>query len=59
MIMLLLSRKLGEKIMIGDNIEIVINEIKGKQVVVGVSAPRSVAVDREEIHIRKQSESSE
>ena len=57
--MLLLSRKLGEKIMIGDNIEIVINEIKGKQVVVGVSAPRSVAVDREEIHIRKQSESSE
>jgi carbon storage regulator len=59
MIMLLLSRKIGEKIMIGDNVEIVINEIKGKQVVIGVSAPREVAVDREEIHIRKQSEISE
>jgi carbon storage regulator len=51
--MLILSRKVGEKIMIGDNIEIVISEIKGNQVRVGISAPRSVEVDREEIRNKK------
>lgn len=53
--MLILSRKVGEKIVIGDNIEVVVSEIKGGQVRIGISAPKSVSVDREEIHIKKQS----
>lgn len=51
--MLILSRKVGEKIIIGDNIEVVISEIKGNQVRVGIAAPRSVTVDREEIRDKK------
>jgi carbon storage regulator len=47
--MLILSRKLNEKIMIGDDISISIIEIRGDQVKLGVDAPRSVKVYRREV----------
>jgi len=48
--MLILSRKLDESIVIGDEIKITILGIKGKQVRLGIDAPTDVAVNREEIH---------
>lgn len=47
--MLILTRKLGESITIGEDIKITMLDIKGKYVRVGVEAPRDVAVHREEI----------
>jgi carbon storage regulator len=47
--MLILSRKLNEKIMIGDDISISVIEIRGDQVKIGVEAPRSVKVFRREV----------
>ena len=52
--MLILTRRIGESIMIGDNITIRVLEIAGKQVRIGIDAPRDVAVDREEIYDRKK-----
>ena len=54
--MLILSRRVGEGIMIGDNVAITVLSVKGNQVRLGISAPKSVVVDREEIHQRKQQE---
>lgn len=48
--MLVLTRKTGQKLIINDNIEIVILETKGDAVKVGVKAPRSVTIYREEIY---------
>jgi len=48
--MLILSRKLNEKIMIGDNIAVSIIEIRGDQVRIGVDAPKSVKVFRQEVY---------
>jgi carbon storage regulator len=47
--MLVLSRKIGEKIVIGDGIEIAVVEIKGRQVRLGISAPKGVKIWREEL----------
>lgn len=47
--MLVLSRKSGETIWIGEDIEIVISEVKGEQVKVGIRAPRSIEVIRGEL----------
>jgi len=47
---LILARKLNESIMIGDDVEIVLVEIKGDQVKLGIRAPRNVAVHRTEIY---------
>lgn len=52
--MLALSRKQGESIMIGNDIEISILEVKGDQVKVGISAPKSVPVYRKEIYVQIQ-----
>jgi carbon storage regulator len=49
---LILTRKAGQKIRVGDDIEISILEIKGKQARIGINAPRGVAVHREEIYQR-------
>lgn len=54
--MLILTRKLGENIRIGDNIRIVVLDIKGGQVKLGIDAPPSVAVHREEIYERIREE---
>lgn len=54
--MLILSRKTGEKLMIGDDVELTILGIKGNQVRVGVSAPKDVPVHREEVYLRIQNE---
>jgi len=54
--MLILTRKLGENIRIGDKIKIIILEIKGGQVKLGIEAPPHVAVHREEIYERIQEE---
>jgi carbon storage regulator len=54
--MLILTRKLGENIRIGDKIKITILEIKGGQVKLGIDAPPHVAVHREEIYERIQEE---
>ncbi|PZQ41034.1 MAG: carbon storage regulator [Pseudomonas putida] len=51
--MLILSRHAGESIQIGDNITVVVLGIKGGQVRLGVEAPKGVAVDRQEIAVRK------
>lgn len=47
--MLILTRKIGEKIMIADNIEIVVLGVKGSQVRLGIKAPKNISVHREEI----------
>lgn len=52
--MLLLSRRAGEAVMIGGGIKVVVLGIKGGQVRIGIEAPKTVTVDREEIYRRKQ-----
>ncbi len=54
--MLVLTRKPGESIIIGDEIKIHIIEIKGKQVRLGIEAPRKFSIHREEVYIRIQEE---
>lgn len=54
--MLILTRKLGESITIGDDVRVTIIEVKGKQVKLGVEAPQQTTVHREEIYQRIQEE---
>ena len=54
--MLILTRRVGETVMIGDEVTITVLGVKGNQVRVGINAPRSVAVHREEIYERIQAE---
>jgi carbon storage regulator len=54
--MLILTRKLGENIRIGDKIRIVILDIKGGQVKLGIDAPPNVSVHREEVYERIREE---
>lgn len=48
--MLILTRKLGEKINIGDDITVTLLDIKGAQVKLGIQAPRSIGIHRNEIY---------
>ena len=57
--MLVLTRKLGESIRIGDDIVIKVVDLDARHVKLGIEAPRSVAVNREEIYIRIQQENQE
>jgi carbon storage regulator len=50
---LVLTRRLEETLLIGDDIRIVILGVKGQQVRIGIEAPREMAVDREEVRVRK------
>ncbi len=50
--MLVLTRKPGESVTIGDNIKITIIEIKGRQVRLGIEAPRDMTIHREEVYSR-------
>ncbi|MDD6135771.1 MAG: carbon storage regulator CsrA [Lachnospiraceae bacterium] len=52
--MLALSRKEGESIVIGNNIEITILEVKGDQVKLGIAAPKSIPIYRKEIYTQIQ-----
>ena len=50
--MLILTRRVGETLMIGDNISVTVLGVKGNQVRLGINAPKDVAVHREEIFER-------
>jgi carbon storage regulator len=52
--MLILTRRAGEALRIGDDIEVTVMAVNGSQVRIGINAPRDVAVDREEIAERKR-----
>jgi carbon storage regulator len=52
--MLILTRRIGESVRIGDDVEVTVMAINGSQVRIGVKAPRHVVVDREEIAERKR-----
>jgi len=57
--MLILTRKLGERITIGDDIVITLLEIKGAQVKLGIEAPRNISIHRQEIYERIRGENLE
>jgi carbon storage regulator len=52
--MLILTRRAGEALRIGDEIEVTVMAVNGSQVRIGINAPRDIAVDREEIAQRKR-----
>ncbi|HPC47917.1 MAG TPA: carbon storage regulator CsrA [Deltaproteobacteria bacterium] len=54
--MLILTRKVGESVAIGDDIQISVVEIKGTQVKLGIRAPREISVHRQEIYLKIQEE---
>jgi carbon storage regulator len=57
--MLILTRRVGESLMIGDEVSVTVLGVKGNQVRLGVNAPKTVAVHREEIYQRIQQEKAE
>lgn len=54
--MLILTRRVGETLMIGDDVTVTVLGVKGNQIRIGVNAPKDVAVHREEIYLRIQAE---
>ena len=57
--MLILTRRVGETLMIGDEVTVTFLGVKGNQVRIGVNAPKDVSVHREEIYMRIQAEKSD
>lgn len=54
--MLVLTRKVGETLMIGDDVTVNVLGVKGNQIKIGIEAPKEVAVHRKEIYLRIQAE---
>ena len=57
--MLVLTRKIGEKVMIGDDVSVTILGLFGNHVRLGINAPKAVDIHREEIYVKIQSENQD
>jgi len=53
---LILTRNIGESLIIGDNIKVTVIGVNRDRIRIGIDAPKSCEVDREEIHLRKKAE---